>query len=63
MRTLIVVLLASLAAAISAQEPPWPQFRANPQLSGVAASPLAPALKVMWTFPWQYRRQACPRSG
>ena len=28
----------------------WPQFRANPQLTGVASSPLAPTLKVMWTF-------------
>ena len=35
---------------IAQQQTSWPQFRANPQLTGIAASPLAPALKVMWTF-------------
>ena len=51
MRILIAVLLASMAAGTSAQEPTsWPQFRANPQLTGVSSSTLAPALKVMWTF-------------
>ena len=28
----------------------WPQFRGNPQLTGVASSTLPSALKVMWTF-------------
>jgi len=35
---------------IAQQQTSWPQFRATPQLTGVASSPVAPKLKVMWTF-------------
>jgi len=28
----------------------WPQFRANPQLTGVAADPVPAALKLLWTY-------------
>src|SRR5258708_3777548 len=28
----------------------WPQFRGNPQLTGVSAAALAPNLKLAWTY-------------
>src|SRR5690242_7834519 len=28
----------------------WPQFRGNPQLTGVAATSLPAALKLLWTY-------------
>ncbi len=38
----------------AATEPPpkddWPQFRANPQLNGIAASSLPANLKLLWTY-------------
>ena len=37
-------------AVVAQQQTSWPQFRANPQLTGVASTPVAPKLKVMWTF-------------
>ena len=40
----------ALPVDVIAQQTAWPQFRANPQLTGVAPSTLAPTLKVMWTF-------------
>src|SRR5687767_11350041 len=43
-------LSCALPEPLLAQQTSWPQFRANPQLTGVASTPLAPALKVMWTF-------------
>ena len=43
------------AACLRAQTPPsskddWPQFRGNPQLTGVAASFLPATLKLVWTY-------------
>ena len=46
-------LTGSGSRTLVAQQPiaaDWPQFRGNPQLTGVASSTLPPALKVMWTF-------------
>src|SRR5215467_7306175 len=28
----------------------WPQFRGNPSLTGIAASPVPKTLKLLWTF-------------
>ncbi|MFH1160231.1 MAG: PQQ-binding-like beta-propeller repeat protein, partial [bacterium] len=28
----------------------WPSFRGDPQLTGTATSPVAPPLKLLWTF-------------
>ena len=28
----------------------WPQFRGNPQLTGVTASVIAPNLKLLWSY-------------
>src|SRR5918994_3908787 len=59
MRLLIILLMVlaagrnlscALPETLLAQQTSWPQFRANPQLTGVASSTLAPALKVLWTF-------------
>src|SRR5262245_29039001 len=47
------VVAVLVSRALVAQQPAagdWPQFRGNPQLTGVAASTLPPALKVIWTF-------------
>ena len=48
------VAIASAAASIRAQQPPppdaWPQFRGNPQLTGVATSSLPATLKLLWTY-------------
>ena len=45
-----VIAVGSALPYSLAQQSSWPQFRANPPLTGVASSTLAPALKVMWTF-------------
>ena len=45
-RPLIAFLLAGLLSA--ADE--WPQFRGNPQLTGVAHSALPSLLKLLWTY-------------
>ncbi|MDQ6706543.1 MAG: PQQ-binding-like beta-propeller repeat protein, partial [Acidobacteriota bacterium] len=46
MRPLIVFLLAgSLSGADE-----WPQFRGNPQLTGVAATTVPSTLKLLWTY-------------
>lgn len=39
-------------SALPAQASPssWPQFRGNPQLTGVAADRLQPPLKVLWSY-------------
>ncbi len=48
------VAIAAGAGGIAAQQPApkdaWPQFRANPQLTGVAVSPLPSPLKLLWTY-------------
>ena len=44
-RPLIVFLLAGLLSA--ADE--WPQFRGNPQLTGVAPTAVPGILKLLWT--------------
>ncbi len=46
MRPLIVFLLAGLLSA--ADE--WPQFRGNPQLTGVASSAVPSIPKLLWTY-------------
>ena len=45
MRPLLLLLLPLL---LSADE--WPQFRGNPQLTGVAAGTLPASLKLLWTY-------------
>ena len=48
------VAVAAGAGGIRAQQPPpqdaWPQFRGNPQLTGVASSSLPATLKLLWTY-------------
>ena len=48
MRVLIALVLAG--QIVAAQQTSWPQFRANPQLTGVASGTLPASLKVLWTF-------------
>ena len=48
MRAVIALLL--FGQVVGAQQTSWPQFRADPQLTGVSATALPPALKVLWTF-------------
>ena len=44
-----LLILAMGAGACLAQD--WPQFRGNPRLTGIAASPAPkPPLKVLWTW-------------
>src|SRR5215213_6931544 len=51
MRVLVAVGLAFLSlSSVGGQASSWPQFRGNPQLTGVTSSTLPPSLKVMWTF-------------
>ena len=56
MRVLIALVLASIigAAADAPSGAPssnaWPQFRGNPSLTGVTASPVPKTLKLLWTF-------------
>jgi outer membrane protein assembly factor BamB len=38
-----------LAALLSAADE-WPQFRGNPQLTGVTAAALPATLKLLWTY-------------
>src|ERR1035441_2896915 len=42
-------ILASLLAAAPPTDD-WPQFRGNPQLTGVAAGPVPTTLKLLWTY-------------
>ncbi len=44
-----VALLAACALQL-ATAADWPQFRGNPQLTGVAAGAVAPNLKLLWTY-------------
>jgi outer membrane protein assembly factor BamB len=50
------ILLSAVAFCLcAAPQPPgqgaaWPQFRGNPQLTGVAAAPLPATLKLLWTY-------------
>src|ERR1019366_7832432 len=46
--TLCLVAAALLSAAPAADD--WPQFRGNPQLTGVAAGPVPAMLKLLWTY-------------
>lgn len=46
MRALLLLVLATLAGA--ADE--WPQFRGNPQLTGVAAGAVPDNLRLLWTY-------------
>jgi outer membrane protein assembly factor BamB len=39
----------ALAASVTVGAAEWPQFRGNPELTGVAAEALPPNLKVLWT--------------
>jgi outer membrane protein assembly factor BamB len=46
-------LLAGLFASFSLAAPPrsdWPMFRGNPQLTGVASSPLPEKLTLLWSY-------------
>jgi eukaryotic-like serine/threonine-protein kinase len=45
-RPLIVLLLAGLLSAAD----DWPQFRGNPQLTGVAPAAVPRILKLLWTY-------------
>src|SRR5256714_14604166 len=50
------ILLSAVALCLSAApQPPgqgaaWPQFRRNPQLTGVATASLPATLKLLWTY-------------
>src|SRR6266853_2526518 len=44
MRVLTVLLFA-----VSLQSQDWPQFRGNPQLTGIATSAVPKTLKLLWT--------------
>ncbi len=46
MRVLAIFLLAGMLGAAD----DWPQFRGNPQLTGVAAAALPATLKLLWTY-------------
>ena len=43
-------LLALLLPAILSAADEWPQFRGNPQLTGVTASVVPATLKLLWTY-------------
>ena len=50
MRWLVIPLLAAalpMAAVVAADE--WPQFRGNPELTGVSAAAVPATLKLLWT--------------
>ena len=49
----LLVALCLIAAALLGATPPageWPQFRGNPQLTGVATGPVPANLKLLWTY-------------
>ena len=46
----LVSVVSGFSRTVIAQQSSWPQFRADPQLTGVSATALPPALKVLWTF-------------
>src|SRR5690349_8363147 len=46
MRSLAILLLPT--ALLAADE--WPQFRGNPQLTGVATTTVPATLKLLWTY-------------
>ena len=46
----LVSVVSGFSRTVSAQQSSWPQFRSNPQLTGVSATALPPTLKVLWTF-------------
>ena len=46
MRALSLLVISAILAA--ADE--WPQFRGNPQLTGVAATTVPATLKLLWTY-------------
>ena len=48
-----LIALCLFAATLLAAAPPadeWPQFRGNPQLTGVAGGPVPATLKLLWTY-------------
>src|SRR5579859_2865219 len=47
---LAVLIFACLRAAPDPAKEAWPQFRGNPQLTGVAASSLPSTLRLLWTY-------------
>jgi outer membrane protein assembly factor BamB len=49
-RFLFSLPTAALLRAADPAPDAWPQFRGNPQLTGVAASPLPATLKLLWTY-------------
>ncbi len=46
MRSLLILVVAGLVGA----QGEWPQFRGNPQLTGVAAGSVPVDLKLLWSF-------------
>src|SRR5215813_3210505 len=48
MLRLLLLLVPALAVAQKADE--WPQFRGNPQLTGVTTSAIPANLKLLWTY-------------
>ena len=46
----VVSVVSGVSRTVIAQQTSWPQFRGNPQLTGIASSTLPPTLKVLWTF-------------
>src|SRR2546425_9924349 len=49
MRVLTVLLLAALCLDAQ-QKDDWPQFRGNPQLTGISTSAVPKTLKLLWTY-------------
>ncbi|MCX6637712.1 MAG: PQQ-binding-like beta-propeller repeat protein, partial [Acidobacteria bacterium] len=43
-------LVFALVSVLPADAQDWPQFRGNPQLTGVAAAALPASLKLLWTY-------------
>ena len=46
----LCLLTAAVLSAAGAAADDWPQFRGNPQLTGVAAGPVPATLKLLWTY-------------
>ena len=47
---LLIYLLAAAATLRSQPKDDWPQFRGNPQLTGIATSTPPKTLKLLWTY-------------
>jgi len=46
----LIVVVSIVAATAQAPAANWPQFRGNPSLTGVAATPPPATLALKWTY-------------